>query len=359
MKGDDGIMNREASRRLFLTRAALGAGLLALPPDLAFASGLSRSPQSTSTKTQVSVGLATSIAGLGDQGFNDLAALGVHNAVRTLGVKGKVVESHAETDYVPDLQGFASDGYSLTYAVGFLMQDALHQVAAQYKHSKFGIIDAVVPLPNVVSNTFREEQGSYLAGAFAAMMTLQHGIPKMQGTKILGFIGGADVPLIHKFQHGFQQGVAKIDPRIKVLISYAGSFTDPAKGKELALSQYNQGADIVYQAAGPTGTGVIEAAKQLDRYVIGVDADQNNAAPHNVITSMQKHVEVAVYNTIKSVVTGTFHPGVNVFGIDNGGIGLAPFHGLDRIVPAHVKATLDDLTKQIKQGRIKVRVDQS
>jgi len=350
MRVDEFIPRRETSRRSFLKYAALGASIVALSPAEAMIASSAKS---------VSVGLTTSIAGLGDQGFNDLAALGVHNAVRLLGIKGTVVEAHAETDYVPDLQGFASDGYSLMYAVGFLMQDALHQVAAQYKHSKFAIIDAIVPLPNVSSNTFREEQGSYLAGAFAAMMTLQRGVPKMQGTKILGFIGGGDVPLIHKFQHGFQQGVAKIDPRIKVLVSYAGSFTDPAKGKELALSQYNQGADIVYQAAGPTGTGVIEAAQQLDRYVIGVDADQNHVAPHNVITSMQKHVEVAVYRTIRSVVDGTFRPGVNVFGIDNGGIGLAPFHGLSNIVPAHVKATIAELTAQIKSGQIKVRVDLS
>lgn len=343
---------RPLSRRTLLRRAAVGGGVMLASPLAANAALAGRG-------AKTSVGLTTSIAGLGDNGFNDLAALGVKTAVKRLGVKGKVVEAHAETDYVPDLQGFAGDGYSLTYAVGFLMQDALRQVATQYPKSKFAIIDAVVDLPNVTSNVFREEQGSFLAGAFAAMMTLKTGIPKLRHTKKLGFIGGGDVPLIHKFQHGFEQGVHRIDPSIKVVVAYAGSFTDPAKGKELALGQYNGGADIVYQAAGPTGTGVIEAAKQLDRYVIGVDADQNNAAPKNVITSMQKRVDVAVFQTIKAVADGHFKAGSNVFGIENGGIGLAPFHGLARIVPDDVKVKLASLAREIKRGKIKVKADQS
>jgi basic membrane protein A len=304
-----------------------------------------------------SVGLTTSIAGLGDQGFNDLAAAGVKRAEQELGVSGSVVESKAETDYVPNLQGFASDGADLTYAVGFLMQDALAEVASGSPDSKFAIIDANVDLPNVASITFKEEEGSFLAGAFAALMTksaADTSIPKMDGSMKVGFIGGGDIPLIHKFQEGFEQGVKAVDPNIDVLVAYAGSFTDAAKGKELALSQYNSGADMIYQAAGPTGTGVIEAAKQLDRYVIGVDADQNSLAPDNVITSMQKKVDVAVFETIKAVVDGDFKPGLTVFGIENGGIGLAPFHGLDSVVPQDVKSAIDGYTEKIKSGEIQI-----
>lgn len=312
---------------------------------------------SNGEQSDVSVGLTTSIAGLGDQGFNDLAAAGVKQAEEELGVSGTVVESKAETDYVPNLQGYANDGATLTYAVGFLMQDALAEVAAASPDSKFAIIDANVDLPNVASITFKEEQGSFLAGAFAAMMTksaAESSIPKMEGTMKLGFIGGGDIPLIHKFQEGFEQGAEAVDPNIEVLVAYAGSFTDAAKGKELALSQYNSGADMVYQAAGPTGTGVIEAAKQLDRYVIGVDADQNALAPDNVITSMQKKVDVAVFETIKAVSDGTFKPGLTVFGIENGGIGLAPFHGLDSVVPADVKAGVTEYSDKIESGEIEI-----
>lgn len=356
-------LNAQLTRLALLRKTALAGGLLVVPPALLAAcggssssSGESSTAASTEATTKTTVGLTTSIAGLGDQGFNDLAAKGVKDAESKLGVDGKVVEARAETDYVPDLTGFASDGYSLTYAVGFLMQDALKQVATDFPDAKFAIIDAVVDLPNIASNTFKEEEGSFLAGAFAAMMTMQTGIAKLGNTKKLGFIGGGDVPLIHKFQEGYEQGVAMIDPSIKVLVAYAGSFTDPAKGKELALGQYNSGADIVYQAAGPTGTGVIEAAKQLDRYVIGVDADQNNVAPDNVITSMQKKVDVAVFRTIESIVKGTFKAGTSVFGVKDGGIGLAPFHGLDGIVPADVKSKLADLTEQIKSGSLEIKV---
>jgi basic membrane protein A len=314
-------------------------------------------PTDTGAGSSVSVGLTTSIAGLGDQGFNDLAAAGVQQAETQLGVKGTVVESKAETDYVPNLQGFSDDGSSLVYAVGFLMQDALKEVATAAPETKFAIIDANVELPNVASITFKEEQGSFLAGVFAAAMTKaakSNPIPKLKGTMKVGFIGGGDVPLIHKFEEGFVQGAKAVDPSIEVLIAYAGSFTDAAKGKELALSQYNSGADIVYQAAGPTGTGVIEGAKELDRYVIGVDADQNSMAPDNVITSMLKKVDVAVFATIKAVVDNTFKPGLTVFGIENGGVGLAPYHSLDPIVPQEVKDQVKSYEDKLKSGEVKI-----
>ena len=317
------------------------------------------SATSADSEKDVSVGLTTSIAGLGDQGFNDLAAAGVKKAESDLGVSGTIVESKAETDYVPNLQGFADDGSSLVYAVGFLMQDALAEVAGQSPDTKFAIIDANVDLPNVASIVFKEEEGSFLAGAFAALMTKEAAktdMPKLQGTMKLGFVGGGDIPLIHKFQEGFEQGAKAVDPSIEVLVSYAGSFTDAAKGKELALSQYNSGADIVYQAAGPTGTGVIEAAKQLDRYVIGVDDDQNPLAPDHVITSMQKKVDVAVYSTIQSVTEDTFKPGLTVFGVENGGVALAPFHGLESAVPDSVKKEVAAYEEKIKSGEVTIEL---
>ncbi len=315
--------------------------------------------QSPGNGSDIRVGLTTSIAGLGDQGFNDLAAAGVQQAEEDLAVDGQVVEAEAETDYVPNLQGFAEDDYELVYAVGFLMQDALREVAETNADTNFAIIDAVVDLPNVASITFREEQGSFLAGVFAGLMSqaAEAGdIPKMDGSAKVGFIGGGDVPLIHKFEEGYVQGVHAVDPEIEVVIGYAGSFTDPAAGKELALSQYNSGVDIIYQAAGPTGTGVIEAAVELDRFIIGVDADQNPVAPDHVITSMLKNVDAAVYQTIESVVDGTFAGGQRVFGIDNGGVGLAPFHSMDAIVPQEVKDQLEDFTEQLRSGEIEIEL---
>lgn len=355
--------NHSIPRRKGCGRRTSVSGGIALFAVLALAGcgGTATSPSSDDGETTgddtVSVGLVTSIAGLGDRGFNDLAAAGVQCAEDEFGATGDVVEAEAQTDYVPNLQGFADGGTDLVFAVGFLMQDALTEVAPQNPETKFAIIDAVVEEPNVASITFREEQGSFLAGVFAAEMTKAADtgdIPGLEGTGILGFIGGGDVPLIHKFQEGFEQGVAAVDPEIKVLTSYAGSFTDPATGKELALSQYQSGADIIFQAAGPTGTGVIEAAEELNRYVIGVDADQNQLAPDNVITSMLKNVDVAVCNMIETVANGDFTGGQTVLGVAEDGVGLAPFHSLAPIVPTEVEESVAQYKEQLAADEVEV-----
>lgn len=362
-------MYRKAGRRRALPRPVVGAALAigalvaaactGATPGGASPSAGGSSAGASSAADAVTVGLTTSIAGLGDQGFNDLAAAGVTRAEQELGIDGQVVEAEAETDYVPSLQGFAEDETGLVYAVGFLMQDALLEVATSNPDTNFAIIDAVVDLPNIASITFKEEQGSFLVGVVAGAMTVEAAtseIPKMEGTRKVGFIGGGDVPLIHKFEEGFVQGVHAVDPDIEVLIAYAGSFTDPAKGKELAISQYNNGADIIYQAAGPTGTGVIEGAQELDRFVIGVDADQNPVAPEHVLTSMLKKVDVAVFETIESVVDGTFAGGQQVFGVENGGIGIASFHGMDAIVPQSVKDRVAEFEQQLADGSLTIEL---
>ncbi len=262
----------------------------------------------------VKVGMVTDIGGLGDQSFNDAAYRGLQKAKEDFGAEINVVESKKMDDYEPNLRSLADQKYAITWAIGFLMTDALNNVAAQYPDLKFGIIDSIVDQPNVASATFKEEEGSYLLGIIAGSMTK---------TGTVGFVGGMDVPLIAKFEAGFVCGVRTANPDVKVLIGYTGKFDDPAKGKEVALAQFSQGADIVYHASGACGIGVIEAAKERGAgfWAMGVDSCQHHLAPDNVMSCMMKRVDVAVFEISKEVNEGAFEAAHRVFGLKEDGVG--------------------------------------
>ena len=261
--------------------------------------------------------IVTDTAGLGDQSFNDSAKRGLDRAAEELSIETQVYETAQAADYEPNLSQAPAQGSDITVAIGFLMTDALTNAVAQNPDAKYAIVDSVVEGDNVASLLFKEEEGSFLVGVVAGLMT---------ESNTIGFIGGLEVPLIVKFEAGFRAGVMAVNPDAEVLVNYAGDFNDPGKGKEIALSQYASGADVIYHASGGTGLGLFQAAQELGEghWAIGVDSDQIALAPDNILTSMMKQVDVAVYDAIKAANAGNFQGGISVYGLAEGGIGLAP-----------------------------------
>lgn len=266
-----------------------------------------------SAAKQFKVGMVTDVGGLGDQSFNDAAYRGLQMLEKDFGAKITVVESAMMTDYVVNLSTLAEQGYDMVWAIGFLMQDALTEVAKRYPKTKFGIIDAVVDAPNVASVVFKEQEGSFLVGVLAGLKTKSNKV---------GFIGGMDFALIHKFEVGFIAGVKAANPKAQVIVGYTGVFDDPNKGKELALTQFAQGADVIYHASGACGVGVIKAAAEKGKFAIGVDSPQSHLAPKNVLTSMLKRVDNGVYMISKNLIRGTFKPGQTILGLKEDGVGF-------------------------------------
>ena len=294
-----------------------------------------------SAEKQLVMTMVTNQSGLGDQAFNDAAWAGLIMAEEKLGIEKKVLESREQAQYVPNFSTLAEQKVDLIIAVGFMMKDALAEVAELFPESNFGIVDGTVDAPNVACLLFKENEGAFLVGAIAAKMT-------KSGT--VGFVGGMENPITKKFESGYRAGVMTANPDVKVLVSYTGSFADPAKGEEMATAQYNQGADVVFQVAGQTGLGVINAAKKMNKYVIGVDRDQNYLAPDNVITSMIKRVDIAVFNAAKMVKEGDFKGGVYRYGVAEGGIDIAPTTG--KLVPTEILDYVNTLKQMIIEEKI-------
>jgi basic membrane protein A len=238
--------------------------------------------------------------------------------------------------------------------VGFLFSDDIKSLAQEFPNVKFACIDYTVKPgetlpPNLAALKFREEEGSFLVGALAALLSR---------TGKVGFVGGMEIPLIKKFEAGYKAGVAAVAPRDQVLVKYAGTtgtaFKDPTKGKELGLAEYHQGADIIFHASGSTGLGVFEAARELKKLAIGVDSDQYDSAPGFVLTSMVKHVETAVLDCVRQAKDGTFQGGVHVFGLKEKGVGWVYDQHNKALIPDAVKARVDSLEAEIVAGRITV-----
>ncbi|BDU50298.1 BMP family lipoprotein [Haliovirga abyssi] len=300
------------------------------------------------TVKKLKAGIVFSIGGLGDKSFNDSAFRGMKMGKDKLGVEFNYVEPASPAEDEQYLRQYAEAGYDLVIATGFLMHDSCEKVAKEFPNIKFAIIDSYVDLPNVSSLLFKEDEGSFLVGAVAGMMTK---------TNTVGFVGGMDIPLIHKFQNGFEQGAKYVNPKVKALSVYTSGpnpFNDPVRGKEEALSLMQQDADVVYHAAGGTGMGVIEAAKEKGVYAIGVDSDQDGVAPGVVLTSMMKNVDVAVYNTIKAVKDGTFKAGENRFGLKENGVGVTNFEYTKNKLPAGTIEKIKEIKAKIISGEIKL-----
>src|SRR5262249_37393379 len=240
----------------------------------------------------------------------------------------------------------------VVFGVGFLFTDDVRALAKEFPDKKFACIDYTVDPkdtlpPNLVALKFREEEGSFLVGALAALLTK---------TNKVGFRGGMEITLIRKFQAGYTAGVKAVNPRAQVLVKYAGTtgaaFKDPTKGKELALAEYHAGADIVFHASGSTGLGVFEAARELKKLAIGVDSDQYDEAPGVVLTSMVKRVDTAVFDTIRDLKAGQWRSGVQDFGLAEQGVAWVYDDRNKALIPDGVKARVDSLEKAIVAGSI-------
>jgi basic membrane protein A len=297
--------------------------------------------------------MVTDVGGIGDESFNASAWRGLQRAQKELGAEVRYLESRTAADYVRNLTTLARQGFNVVFAVGFLMEDALAKVAPRFPKTYFGIVDGKAPnLPNCVSLVFNEHEGSYLVGALAGAMTK---------TNIVGFIGGMNVPLIKKFEYGYRAGVMTTNPRARVLVGYTGNWDDVNKGRELALTQFNQGADIIYHAAGRCGVGVIRAAEQKGKgyYAIGVDSDQDHLAPGRVLTSMMKRVDNAVFDVCQRVARGQFRSGTIVYGVKEKGVGLSPMRFTRKDVPDSTMKLVRMLERMIAEGKLKPPYDEA
>ena len=307
----------------------------------------------------VSVGIVFDVGGRGDKSFNDGAYLGGIRAERELGARVRFIEPGDGSDREAGLRLLASEGMDLVIGIGFIFSDDLTQLAKDYPNTKFAGIDFAVatdrngqpipPPPNLAALKFREEEGSFLVGALAGLETK---------TKTVGFVGGMDSPLIQKFEVGYRAGVKHVCPTCTVLVGYAGvtpdAFRNPGKGKEIALNQYGQGADVIYHASGSTGLGVFEAARQTGKLAIGVDADQYAEAPGHVLTSMVKGVDQAVFDVIKLVKEHRFKGGIYTLGLAQNGVGYVYDAHNRALIPDSVRARVEQLRQEIIAGRIEV-----
>ncbi len=292
--------------------------------------------------------IVTDAGGIGDQSFNAMAWKGLQRAEREYGIQVKYLESREQADYATNLAKLAQDSYDIVFAVGYLMEDAIKEVAPKFPNVNFAIIDGNAPdLPNAASLKFHDEQGSFLAGALAGLTTK---------TNKIGFIGGVKIPLIEKFEYGYRAGALTVNPNIEVITAYCGKFNDPAKGKELALAQYSNGIDIIFHAAGGSGLGVIDAAKSKDNkiYVIGIDSDQDHLAEGKVLTSMMKRVDNAVFAACIDELNGRFTSGEQYFGLKDNGLSLSPMKYTKHKVPADTLDKIDKLKQIIIDGKITV-----
>lgn len=296
---------------------------------------------------------------LGDKSYNDSCNIGATKAAEDFGVEIKNLEGTTADEWRTNLLSACDEGYDLIICSSSNLQEYLEEFAPMYPDTKFAIIDTTVEADNVVSISFAQNQGSFLAGAAAALFTTHSEIEGVNEESVIGWVGGMDIPVLRDFLVGYEQGAKYIDPDITVLSSFAGTWQDPLKGKELTLAQYQQGADIVMNVASGTGPGILEGAKEAGRYAIGVDLNQDNDQPGSVLTSMVKRVDTACYSVIKSVVEGTFKGGeVSYLDLAAEGVSLTDFSVIKEHLgdqfPEDILTQLEEIQQKIVSGEIVV-----
>jgi basic membrane protein A len=279
-----------------------------------------------------------------DKSFNQAGYQGAEQWKKETGKNYLEFEISNDTQRVQAIRRMAERGASPIISIGFAQASALQQVAKDFPKTQFAIIDAKVDLPNVQSLLFKEHEGSYVVGAMAALVSK---------TGKVGFVGGMDIPLIRKFQCGYEQGAKATNPKIEVFSNMTGTtstaWNDPTRGGELAKAQFAKGSDVVFAAAGGTGVGVYQAAKDAGKLAIGVDSNQNHLQPGTMLTSMVKRVDVAVYNVLKG-----WKPGVSVLGLKEGGVDYAVDDNNAKLINPALKAKVDAVKADIIAGKIKV-----
>jgi basic membrane protein A and related proteins len=314
-------------------------------------------------KSKMHVGIVFDIGGKDDRSFNAAAWQGVQRAEKDFPIVLRDIEPGNPTSIEPAMRAFAERGYNLVIGVGFAQSPIMERVAKDYPNVNFAIIDGVIldekgnPRPNVASLVFTEHQGSYLVGMIAA---------KTSKTGVIGFIGGMDIPLIHRFETGYEEGARAVNPNIQVIQNYVGvtdgAWNNPGKGKELSLAQISKGADVLFTAAGNSGLGAFDAVEGQGRdaqgraraFVIGVDSNQNGVKPGFVLTSMVKRVDNAVYQIIKDLIAGQFKGGFHVYGLKEDGVGYAMDQYNQSLISPEVIKQVEEARQKIIDGQIKV-----
>ena len=355
----------------------LAVALLALVPLIFVGQACNRVSYGADDKSKIHVGIVFDIGGKDDRSFNAAAWAGVKCAETGMLPDGKTscgkpamdivlrdVEPGNPVSIEPAMRAFAERGYDLVIGVGFAQSPIMQKVARDYPNIHFAIIDGVIfeddgktPKANVASLVFKEHEGSYLVGLIAGMTSK---------TGTLGFIGGMDIGLIHRFEGGFEQGAKAANPKIQVIQNYVGvtdaAWNNPGKGKEIALAQISKGADVIFTAAGNSGLGAFDAVEQSGKdangrathFVIGVDSNQNMVKPGFVLTSMVKHVDNAVYDIVKDVVNHKFQGGFHVFGLDTDGVGYVMDSNNQNLVAPEAIRAAEEAKKKIVDKQVNV-----
>ena len=312
----------------------------------------------------IKVGIVFDIGGKNDRSFNAAAWEGVKRAEKELPICLYDVEPGNPTSIEPAMRAFAEKNFDLIIGVGFAQSPIMASVAKDYPNIKFAIVDGVImeedgktPKSNVASLVFREHEGSYLVGMLAAYKSK---------SGVLGFVGGMDIPLIHRFETGYAEGARAVNPNIRVVDNYVGvtdgAWNNPGKGRELALSQINKGADVIFTAAGNSGLGAFDAVEQQGKdengqaraFVIGVDSNQNMLKPGFVLTSMVKRVDNAVYDVVKEVLGGGFKGGFHTFGLEKDGVAYSMDDNNKPLIPQEIITKVEEAKAKIVSGEIKV-----
>lgn len=298
---------------------------------------------------EIRPGVVYDLGGKFDKSFNEGVWNGAKRFTADTGIEFREFEVQTDSQRVQALRTFARRGYDPILAVGFQYAPALERIAAEFAETRFAIIDAEVHRPNVQSIVFREHEGAFVVGVLAAMASR---------TGKLGFVGGMDVPLIRRFACGYVLGAQHASPGVEIFQNMVGTtgaaWNDPAKGAELARSQFDRGADVIFHAAGTTGLGVLQAAADADMLGIGVDSNQNHLHPGSVLTSMLKRVDVVAYEVFDSARQGTWTAGVRELGLKEGGVGWALDEFNEGLVSSEMKAAADRAVADIKRGSIRV-----
>ncbi|MBK9323158.1 MAG: BMP family ABC transporter substrate-binding protein [Bdellovibrionaceae bacterium] len=295
------------------------------------------------------VGLVLDKGGKDDKSFNSAAYAGATKAEKELKIELKYVEASDVTALENLHRAFARKKFDLIIGIGFAQTEAIKKISAQHPDVKFALVDGEVAAPNVRSLLFEEHEGSFIVGALAALKSK---------TGKVGFIGGMDIPLIRRFSLGYEAGAKFINPKISVVNNFIGvtgeAWNNPAKAKELALAQISSGVDIIFVAAGASGSGAFDAIEEKNKLGIGVDSNQNWMKPGVILTSMMKRVDVAVYNTIQDTQNSKFTPGVVRYGFKDKGVDYALDKHNEKILTPELIAKLEDIKTQILSGKIKV-----
>lgn len=302
------------------------------------------------------VALVTDVGKIDDRTFNEFAYKGMIRAADEFGLQTAFIETMQPTDYDKNIEQFVSEGFNMIITVGFMLGDATKRMAEKYPNVHFIIVDYGYdpPIPNVMGLVFDEGQAGFMAGALAGMMTK---------SKVVGTVAGKEIPPVVRFRKGYDAGVKHVCPDCKVLGVYIDSFTDPARGKTAALSQMEEGADVIFGFGGLTGSAAILNAAQAGAWVIGVDQDEymttfkegRATGSNRVLSSAMKRIDVAVYDAVKASLGGEFKGGTHLVDAAGDGVGLAPFHDAEKAIPAKVKNTLNQLYQQLKSGEITVK----